>query len=62
MTLQEFINNNFRMSKLKIITLYELCPVQAQVVQEKAKRPRAGCNIQLIKIVQDIFSPYHLLH
>ena len=50
------------MSKLRIITLYKLCPVQAQAVQENAKRPRAGCNIQLIKMVQDIFSPYHLSH
>ena len=48
------------MSKLRIITLYKLCPVQAQAVQKNAKRPRAGCNIQLIKMVQDIFSPYHL--
>ena len=45
------------MSKLRIITLYKLCPVQAQTVQENAKRPRADCNIQLIKMVQDIFSP-----
>ena len=34
------------MSKLRI-TLYKLCPVQAQAVQENAKRPRAGCTIQL---------------
>ena len=50
------------MSELRIITMYKLCPVQAQVVQENAKRPKAGCNIQLIKMVQDIFSPCHLLH
>ena len=50
------------MSKLRIITLYKLCPIQAQAVQENAKRPRAGCNIQLIKMVQDSFSPYHLSH
>ena len=35
----------------------KLYAVQAQVVQENGKRPRAGCNIQLIKMVQDIFSP-----
>ena len=34
------------MSKLRIITLYKLCPVRAQAVQENSKRPRAGCNIQ----------------
>ena len=45
------------MSKLRIITLYKLYPLQAQAVQENGKRPRAGCNIQLIKMVQDIFSP-----
>ena len=50
------------MSKLRVITLYKLYPVQAHAVQENAKRPRAGSNIQLIKTVQDIFSPYHLSH
>ena len=54
MTLQEIINNNFRMSKLTIITLYKLYAVQAQAVQENGKRPRAGCNIQLIKMIQDM--------
>ena len=49
------INNNFRMSKVRIITMYKLYPVQAQAAQENGKRPRAGCNIQLIKMVQDIF-------
>ena len=50
------------MSKLRMITLYKLCPVQALVVQENGKIPGAGCNIQLIKMVQDIFNPYHLSH
>ena len=45
------------MSKLTIITLYKLYAVQAQSVQENGKRPRTGCNIQLIKMVQDVFSP-----
>ena len=44
------------MSKLRIITLYKLCPVQAQAVHENAERPRAGYNIQLIKMVQDILN------
>ena len=44
------------MSKLTIITLYKLYVVQAQAVQENGKRPRAGCNIQLMKMVKDIFS------
>ena len=43
--------------KLRIITLYKLCPVQAQAVQENAKRPRAGCNIQLIKILMKSLVP-----
>ena len=44
--------------------MYKLYPVQvqAQAVQENGKRPRAGCNIQLIKMVQDIFRPCHLSH
>ena len=50
------------MSKLRIITLYKLKPAQAQTVQENGKRPWAGGNIQLIKMVQDIFSPYNLSH
>ena len=45
------------MSKLRIITLYKLCPVQAQAVQENAKRPRVGCNIQLIKILKKSLVP-----
>ena len=44
------------MSKLRIITLYKLCPVQAQAVQENAKRPRADCNIQLLKNITEKFS------
>ena len=40
------------MSKLKIITLHKLCQIQAQAVQEK--KTRTGCNIQSIKIIQDI--------
>ena len=50
------------MSKIRIITLYKLCPVRAQAIQENGKKPRASCNIQLIKMVQDISSPYHLSH
>ena len=56
------------MSKLRIITLHKLCPVQANAkrpkagctiynaVQENAKRPRAGCNIRLIKNIKENFS------
>ena len=40
------------------MTLYKLCAVQAQTVQENGKKPpRAGCNIQLIKMVKDILVP-----
>ena len=44
------------MSKLRMITLYKLCPVEAQAVQKNSKRPRAGCNIQLIKDIKEKFS------
>ena len=37
-------------------TQWKLCPIQAQAVQENAKRPRAGCNIQLIKNIKEKFS------
>ena len=36
--------------------------MSTQAAQENSKWPRAGCSIQLIKIVQDILSPYHLSH
>ena len=36
--------------------MYKLFAVQAQPVQENAKRPRAGCNIQLIRNIKENFS------